>query len=73
LTDIQSIQEEYREWLDNMPKNLQSSATAQKLEEVIELDIESALMFVADAEGVDLPLGFGRRDPGNIPGSLLFS
>lgn len=60
LAELQSMQEEYRGWLDNMPENFQSSATAQKLEGVIDLDIESALAFVEEAEGIDLPLGFGR-------------
>jgi len=60
LEELQSMQEEYREWLANMPENLQSSATGLKLEAVTDLDIESALAFVSEAESIDLPLGFGR-------------
>ena len=60
LDDLRSIQDEYREWLDNMPENFQASTTAQKLEQVIDLDVESVLLFVDEAESIDLPLGFGR-------------
>jgi hypothetical protein len=60
LADLRALQEEYQEWLDNLPENLQSSAVGEKLTTVCELDIEGALDTANEAEGVDLPLGFGK-------------
>lgn len=60
LQDLKDLQDEYQDWLDNLPENLQSSAVSEKLEAVCDLDIEGAIDTVSDAEGMDLPLGFGR-------------
>ena len=47
------LQEEYRDWLDNLPPNLESSALADKLQTIVELDLE-------DLQAIDLPRGYGR-------------
>jgi hypothetical protein len=47
------LQEEYRDWLDNLPPNLESSALADKLQTIVELDLE-------ELQAVDLPRGYGR-------------
>jgi hypothetical protein len=47
------LQEEYRDWLDNLPPNLESSALAAKLQTIVELDLD-------ELQAVDLPLGYGR-------------
>lgn len=67
LEELQGLQEEYREWHDNLPENLQGSALGEKLETVTEIGIEDALSSVdeiesavGDAEGADLPRGFGK-------------
>jgi hypothetical protein len=60
LEELQSIQQEFSEWRDNLPENLQSSALGDKLDTVCDLDIDSALETVQDAESADLPMGFGR-------------
>ena len=60
LQELVDIQGEYQEWRDNIPENMESSPTAEKLDEVTELDLETALSTVEDAEGLDLPRGFGR-------------
>ena len=60
LEELVSIQEEYQEWLDNLPDNLRQSTLGEKLEEVTGLDLSSALDTVAEADSADLPLGFGR-------------
>jgi predicted metal-binding transcription factor (methanogenesis marker protein 9) len=71
LEELTSIQEEYTEWKDNLPENLASSALGEKLEEVTNLDIssiadnvrtaiEEAGSAIDEADGVDLPQGFGR-------------
>ena len=60
---LQSLQEEYQEWRDNMPENLEGSTLAEKLDTVIDLidtagnDIENAVNEVGEAE---LPRGFGK-------------
>jgi hypothetical protein len=47
------LQEEYRAWLENLPQNLESSGLADKLQAIVELDLE-------ELQAVGLPLGFGR-------------
>lgn len=62
--ELASIQEEYQEWKDGLPDNLQSSSLADKLETVTSLDLSSdaeiEVEWLDEAEGIDLPLGFGR-------------
>lgn len=60
LQDLKEIQDEYQEWLDNLPENLQASPVSEKLQTVCDLDIDGAIDIVGEAEGVDLPQGFGR-------------
>jgi len=60
LDVLTEIQGEYQDWLDNLPENLQSSALGDKLNDVCNLDIEGAKSTVEEAEGMDMPLGFGR-------------
>ena len=54
------LQEQYQEWRDNLPENLESSALAEKLDEVPQVDLQSAQASLEEAEGVELPLGLGR-------------
>lgn len=69
--ELRSVQEEYQEWLENLPENLQQSPSGEKLQAISELDIESlaesltsavseAEGVIDEAEGIDLPMGFGR-------------
>ena len=72
--EVKAVQEEYQEWLNNMPEGLQQSPTAEKLEEIVYLDFDSISVdafdfdsvlcevddLLAEAEQVDFPLGFGR-------------
>jgi hypothetical protein len=71
LEDLRGMQEEYVEWKENLPENLQQSPTGEKLEEIENLDIESIIdsmgsitdeaeNLIGDAEGIDPPRGFGR-------------
>jgi hypothetical protein len=34
------LQDEYRAWLDNIPHNLEGSSVADKLQAIVELDLE---------------------------------
>ena len=82
MQDLATVKEEYQEWYDGMPENLQGSATGEKLEALLEVDVESATVdtgtladaireaieevlrdatdIIDEAEGVELPVGFGR-------------
>lgn len=73
LTDLYDIQQEYQEWRDGMPENLEQSATAEKLDAILDLsldnngcaedvlgDWDSISTAIDDAESAELPLGFGR-------------
>lgn len=57
LIDLRS---EYEAWRDNLPENLQQSALGEKLEAVCDLDLDDALSTIQEAEGLDLPRGFGK-------------
>lgn len=60
LEELVDIQNEYEEWYEGMPENLQQSGTGEMLEEIINLDLESAKDSVDEAEATELPRGFGR-------------
>jgi hypothetical protein len=60
LEELVELQGEYQGWLDNLPDNLQSSALGDKLNEVTGLSLEDAKGTVEEADGLDLPQGFGR-------------
>lgn len=63
LDELEELRGEYEEWRDNLPENLQSSALYEKLDTIAGMDFESAkdgLDVIDEAEGADLPLGFGR-------------
>ena len=66
LSDLGDIKDEYEEWYDNMPEALQEGTTGEKLQELLELDLEVEVDLedyeevVSNAENADLPLGFGR-------------
>ncbi len=54
------LQQEYQEWKDNLPENLESSPVGEKLEAVCDLDLSGALDTIQEANALDLPQGFGR-------------
>lgn len=60
LSDLRDVQMEYEDWRTNLPENLDSSVLADKLDAVIEIDIQDAMDMISEAEGLDLPQGFGR-------------
>ena len=61
LEALTDLKDEYQDWLDNLPENLQEGATAEKLNEVVDAsfydEIESA---VDEADAIELPKGFGK-------------
>lgn len=69
VSELEELKEEFESWKDNLPENLQQSPLGEKLEAVCDLDLDfsdltSALddaeSKLSEAEGIDLPLGFGR-------------
>lgn len=71
MSDLTDLQQEYSEWKDNLPDNLQQGILADKLDTVCDLSLEDIAQNVRDAieeqrsvveeaEGTDLPVGFGR-------------
>lgn len=60
ISRLIELQEEYQEWRDNLHENLESSALAEKLDSVCDLDLEGAKDTLDEAENIDLPRGFGR-------------
>lgn len=67
LQELLDIQQEYSDWKDAMPENLENSALGEKLSAIVDLDIESAhsnaeeiVDLVNECDMADLPLGFGR-------------
>jgi predicted nucleic acid-binding Zn-ribbon protein len=69
LSELRELQEEYEQWRDNMPEGLQQSATGEKLSaivddleipEEVEVDLSELDEAISNAEGMELPLGFGK-------------
>lgn len=66
MSELNDLKQEYQDWLDNLPESLQQSPVGEKLQAIVdidfevEIDIESASEAVDNAEGAELPLGFGR-------------
>lgn len=69
--NLLALREEYEQWQADMPENLMDSPTATLLDGVIDLDVEyigsniteaidEARSLCEDAEGIELPRGFGR-------------
>ena len=53
VTTLVELQDQYRDWLDNLPASLESSRLAEKLQAIVELDLE-------ELQAVDPPRGYGR-------------
>jgi hypothetical protein len=60
LDRLIELQSQFEDWRSNLPDNLQDRPTAEKLDAVCDLDLQSALDAVNEAAGVELPMGFGR-------------
>ena len=54
LSDLQAVQEECDEWRQNMPENLDASATAEKLEEVIDINLGTLEDAINDLSNVSV-------------------
>lgn len=60
LEELEEMRSDWEDTYGNVPDSLQSSPYGEKLSAMADLDIQSALSTVQEAEGLDTPLGFGR-------------
>ena len=67
IQELIDIKGEYESWNDNLPDNLRDSPVGEKLTALADLDLDSALSSVEEAQSTiqeaadaDLPKGFGR-------------
>ena len=61
LSELQSLKDEYSDWKDNLPENLESSALYEKLEAIVDgSEIDDLEQAISEVEGLELPKGFGR-------------
>jgi len=60
IDDLVDLKGEFEDWKDNLEGKFEGSALVEKLEAVCELDLDSVVSTLDEAEGLDLPLGFGR-------------
>lgn len=54
------LQGEFEDWKGNIEGKFEGTALKEKLETVCDLDLSSAQSTIEEAEGVELPAGFGR-------------
>lgn len=55
-----SLQEEYQDWRDGLPENLENSPVAEKLDAVLDLDVQGLSDTADECSDADLPRGFGN-------------
>jgi septal ring factor EnvC (AmiA/AmiB activator) len=66
VSALRDLQSEYEDWLGNLPESLQSSALGEKLQAMVDMSlddpdsIDDAQTLLDEAEGADLPRGFGN-------------
>lgn len=68
LEELRDVKQEYEEWKDNLPENLQGGTLAEKLETICDMDMDNSAddaigeleNLITEAEGAELPMGFGR-------------
>ena len=52
VTTLRELQESYQAWRDHLPESLEDSATAERLDAVLAIDLDDL--------DIELPKGFGR-------------
>lgn len=69
FSELRDLRSEYEDWQSNLPDNLQNGALADKLQMVVDLDVEgdprdTALSdideLISNCENAELPRGFGK-------------
>jgi acyl-homoserine lactone acylase PvdQ len=57
IDELIKLQSDYEKWRDTLPAD---PSTAQLLEEIYDLDFNTAIEIIEKAEELTLPKGFGR-------------
>ena len=66
VSELHEVQQEYSDWNDNLPDNLRNSPLGEKLEEIVNLDIENLADNVTNAiDEAEMQSFFGRK---RLPG-----
>jgi hypothetical protein len=60
LEELTELQGEYNDWLGNLNEGGTNSPMGEKLQAIESLDLQTALETAQEAEGLDLPRGFGK-------------
>jgi hypothetical protein len=60
LSDLCEVQQEYQDWYDALNDSAQSSPMGEKLDAIINLDLNGAKDTAEEAESAELPMGFGK-------------
>jgi hypothetical protein len=60
IEELVAMQSEFEDWYDSMPENLQGSPTGEMLEEIVNIDLDSAETSINEAAEAQIPKGFGR-------------
>ncbi len=60
IARLLEVQEEYLEWRNSIPENLEDTPVVEKLDVICELWIGAAQDLMNECEGLDFPLGFGN-------------
>lgn len=60
LEELEDMRSDYGDKFDAMNEGLKASAYGQRCERMQELDLQSAIETLEEAEGAEVPLGFGR-------------
>ena len=60
IEELVAMQSEFEDWYDSMPENLQGSPTGEMLEEIVNIDLDSAEDSINEAAEAQIPKGFGR-------------
>ena len=64
IEELQGLKDEYEEWQSNLPENLANSSLGEKLQAVVNLDLDRGVDelddIVSECEAVELPRGFGN-------------
>lgn len=60
ISRLQELRDEYQDWRDNIPENLDTSPVAEKLDAILDLALDDVADILDEAAVIDHPLGFGR-------------
>lgn len=50
MQDLADVKQEYQDWYDNMPEGLQQGATGEKLEAIVNIDVENVTVYADDIQ-----------------------